>query len=88
MAASNQKAELNQACLSVLICSGFGQKQSFKQTNIGREFASFFKVISNIEDPAVIPKILAHLDDNEISAAKALLPDCRASPSPLMDLLV
>jgi hypothetical protein len=26
----------------------------------------------------VISKILAHLDDNATSAAKALLPDCRA----------
>jgi hypothetical protein len=27
MAAIGQKAELNQACFSVLFCSGFGQKQ-------------------------------------------------------------
>jgi hypothetical protein len=27
MAAFSQKAELNQACLSVLFCSGFGQTQ-------------------------------------------------------------
>jgi hypothetical protein len=27
MAAFSQKAELNQACLSVLFCSGFGQKR-------------------------------------------------------------
>jgi len=39
------------------------------------------KIISSIEDPAVIRKILAHLDDNATSAATALLPDCRASPS-------
>jgi hypothetical protein len=47
-------------------------QQSFEQTNIGREFASFIKVIASIEDPAVIQKILAHLDDNAISAAKAM----------------
>jgi hypothetical protein len=29
MAAFSQKAELNQACLSVLFCSGFGQKERF-----------------------------------------------------------
>jgi hypothetical protein len=34
-----------------------------------------------IEDPAVIQKILAHLDDNATSAATALLPDSRASPT-------
>jgi hypothetical protein len=55
--------------------------QSFEQTNIGCEFASFIKVIASIEDPAVIQKTLAHLDDNAISAATALLPDCRASPT-------
>ena len=39
------------------------------------------KIIASIEDPAVIQKILAHLDDNVSSAATALLPDCRASPT-------
>ncbi len=39
------------------------------------------KIIASIEDPAVIQKILAHLDDNATSAATAQLPDCRASPS-------
>jgi len=38
------------------------------------------KIIASIEDPAVIQKILAHLDDNATSAATGLLPDCRASP--------
>jgi hypothetical protein len=38
-------------------------------------------IISSIEDPAVIQKILTYLDDNASSAASALLPDCRASPS-------
>jgi len=44
------------------------------------------KIIASIEDTAVIQKILAHLDDNATSAAKALLPDCRASP--MVGLLV
>jgi hypothetical protein len=44
------------------------------------ECARFVKVIASIEDPAVIQKVLTHLDDNAISAATALLPDCRASP--------
>jgi hypothetical protein len=39
------------------------------------------KIIASIEDPAVIQKILAHLDDNATSTATALLPDCRASPT-------
>ena len=44
------------------------------------------RIIASIEDPAVIHKILTHLDDNATSAATALLPDCRASPSLPMDL--
>jgi len=39
------------------------------------------KIIASIEDPAVIQKILAHLDNTARSAVAALLPDCRASPS-------
>jgi len=37
------------------------------------------KIIASIEDPAVIQKILAHLDNATSTAA--LLPDCRASPT-------
>jgi hypothetical protein len=58
-----------------------GHEQSFEQTNKRSECASFVKVIASIEDPTVIQKILAHLDDNATSAATALLPDCRASPT-------
>jgi len=39
------------------------------------------RIIASIEDPVVIQKILAHLDNTASSAATALLPDCRASPS-------
>jgi len=39
------------------------------------------RIIASIEDPVVIQKILAHLDDNATSAATGLLPDCRASPT-------
>jgi hypothetical protein len=39
------------------------------------------KIIASIEDPVVIRKILAHLENTTSSAATALLPDCRASPS-------
>ena len=39
------------------------------------------RIIASIEDPAVIQKILAHLDDKATSEATALLPDCRASPA-------
>ena len=39
------------------------------------------RIIASIEDPVVIQKILAHLDDNETFAAAELLPDCRVSPT-------
>ena len=39
------------------------------------------RIIASIEDPAVIQKILAHLDNTASSTATSLLPDCRASPS-------
>jgi len=39
------------------------------------------RIIASIEDPAVIQKILAHLNHTVSSAVTALLPDCRASPS-------
>jgi hypothetical protein len=39
------------------------------------------RIIACIEDPIVIQKILAHLNNTASSAAAALLPDCRASPS-------
>ena len=52
--------------------AGNGQQQSFEKTKKHSEFTSFVKVIASIEDPAVIQKILAHLDDNTTSAATAL----------------
>ena len=57
-----------------------GHEQSFEQTYIGREFASFIKVIARIEDPAVIQKILAHLDKKAASVATGMVPQCRAPP--------
>jgi hypothetical protein len=60
--------------------SAIGHEQSFEQTNIGREFASFIKVIASIEDPAVIQKILAHLDKKAASVATGMVPQCRAPP--------
>jgi hypothetical protein len=47
----------------------------------------YVRIIASIEDPAVIQKILAHLDNTASSAATALLPDCRASPSLPLGLL-
>jgi len=44
------------------------------------------RIIASIEDPAVIQKILAHLENTASSAATALLPDCRASPGLPKDL--
>lgn len=38
------------------------------------------RIIAWIEDPQVIRKILAHLDDNASPVATALLPKCRAPP--------
>ena len=46
------------------------------------------RIIASIEDPVVIRMILAHLNRKMALAEISLLPDCRASPSPLMDLLV
>jgi len=46
------------------------------------------RIIASIEDPAVIRAILAHLDKKGVIAADSLLPDCRASPGPSMDLLI
>ena len=46
------------------------------------------RVIACMEDPAVIQKILACLDNISSSAATAVLPDCRASPSSPMGLLL
>ena len=40
------------------------------------------KIIASIEDPAVIRKILAHLDAIAASAGTSLLPQCRAPPAP------
>jgi len=45
------------------------------------ECAGDVKIIASIEDPVVIQKMLAHLDDNATSAATEMLPDCRASPT-------
>ena len=39
------------------------------------------KIIACIEDPAVIKKILAHLDDRANPADLSLLPECRAPPA-------
>ena len=39
------------------------------------------KIIASIEDPVVIQKILAHLDDRAGPADLSLLPECRAPPA-------
>ena len=38
------------------------------------------RIIASIEDPAVINKVLAHLDGKAPPAATALLPECRGPP--------
>ena len=45
-----------------------------------RDCGGEVRIISCIEDPAVIRKILALLNDNVSSVAPALLPECRAPP--------
>ena len=44
------------------------------------ECGGVVKIIASIEDPAVIRKILAHLDEKATSAGTRLLPQCRAPP--------
>ena len=39
------------------------------------------RIVASIEDPAVIQKVLAHLDKKGVLSVSHLLPDCRASPS-------
>jgi hypothetical protein len=39
------------------------------------------QALACIEDPAVIQKILAHLDDRASPADLSLLPECRAPPA-------
>ena len=39
------------------------------------------KIIASIEDPVLIQKILAHLDDRASPADLSLLPECRAPPA-------
>ena len=52
------------------------------------ECGSDVRIMASIEDPAVIRAILAHLDKKGAIAGDSLLPDCRASPGPSMDLLI
>jgi hypothetical protein len=46
------------------------------------------RIITSIEDPVLIKKILAHLDGNATSMATRLLPDCRSPPSLPMGLFI
>jgi hypothetical protein len=67
--------------ISVLGTNANGQKESFEQTSICSKSCGDVRIISSIEDPAVLQKIIAHLADNESFVTTALLPDCRASRS-------
>ena len=51
-----------------------------QQANTCNEYAGSIKLIASIENPAVIKKILAHLDGKAPPAATALLPECRGPP--------
>jgi len=44
------------------------------------ECGSDVKIIASIEDPLVIRKILAHLDEKAASVATGMMPQCRAPP--------
>ena len=74
MAALGREAELNNQQLPM---TANGHLRSFEQPNKRSECASLVKIIASIEDPAVINKILAHLDEK---AATIRLPPCQAPP--------
>jgi hypothetical protein len=50
------------------------------QTNIGRECASFVRIITSIEDPMVTQKILAHLNEKAASVATRMMSQWQAPP--------
>jgi len=58
------------------------------EIDICSECGGDVRIIASIEDPVAMRMILAHLNKKMALAEISLLPDCRASPSPLMDLLV
>jgi len=58
------------------------------ENDICSECGGDVRIIASIEDPVAIRMILAHLNKKMTLAKISLLPDCRVSPSPLMDLLV
>ena len=79
--AFHHKAAFSQTQISGVSMAAIGQKEPFEPTNICSECASFVKLIASIEDPVVIRKILAHLDEKAAAVAKGRLPQCRAPPS-------
>ena len=48
--------------------------------NFSRECGGDVRIIATIEDPVVIRKILANLDEKAVTAVTAQLPPCRAPP--------
>jgi hypothetical protein len=78
MAGFGQKAELKQVLISEGFWSGVGQEQPFEQTMVFTECSGSVNLTASIDDPVVIIKILAHLDEK---AATARLPECRAPPA-------
>jgi hypothetical protein len=63
-----------------LCIAGLGHQQPFEQTSICSECACFVKIIASIEDPEVIRKILAHLDEKVTPTGTGMLPETRAPP--------
>jgi hypothetical protein len=64
-----QNAVIEVTLKTMLSIAENGHEQPFEQIGICSECASFVKLIACIENPAVIAKILAHLNDqtDEIS---------------------
>ena len=61
--------------------SASGQLRSFEQANNCSECSSFVEIIVSIEDPIVIQKILAHLDEKVTLTGADLVPESRAPPA-------
>ena len=62
----------------MLFIAAIGQERPFEQNSVYSECGGAVKVIASIEDPAVIRKILTHLNTKAIHTD--LTPQCRAPP--------
>ena len=60
--------------------SAIGQEQPFEKTCFCTECSGSDYLTASIDDPAVIRKILTHLDEKAALAGTNLLPEGRAPP--------